>query len=344
MEDLVKHQGAENATQYRRRVMLLAAIYFGIGLLTITSLLLIAWRIKFWVTFSQRSNVETLTFALIFVLFAFLLVRTFRGFIGAVRIFWYNGLRRVMGRKDIEPAKHAALTDLKPGQKTKRAYTDLQILPAGQPYAAIRIPLEDKVGSIGELEIDGVRLRLRPTKWGVSNSVFEYVVNQIEEAINQCPDPHRSDSAEDDTDAGEDSKIDLSIVEWHEIDDDEALEYYHQVEAFRRLARKLGEDGQFWPSIVLHDTDVQFVTERMREVIPTLRDECFLPDVEYSAEYRVPIIPEPLGFISLSRNESRADPVATMGCAALIAAGITALLVYMLIILPWVPGKLCAEV
>lgn len=342
MEQVVKQEGAQDAQQYRRRVKLLAAIYFVIGVLTITSLALIAWRIKFWTTFSQRTNIETLTFALIFVLFAFLLIRTFSGFVGAGQMLWYNGIRRLGSKdEDVEKAKHHALADAKGREGTKRAYTDWQILQAGKPNEALHIPLEDDAGKMGDLEINGVRLRLQPTKRGVSNSVFEYIVNQIENSVNRCPEQHVINGEEDEVDdEGEGNKVDITLVEWQEIDDDEALEYYYQAEAFRRLARKLdAQDEQFWPTIVLHDYDVTFITERMREVMPSMRDECFLPDVEYSAEYHIPIIPEPLGFIALSRNESRADPVATMGCAAVITIGITALLIYLLVVLPWVPGK-----
>ncbi|PZS02925.1 MAG: hypothetical protein DLM69_03470 [Candidatus Chloroheliales bacterium] len=340
MEQVVKQEGARDAQQYRRRVKLLAAIYFAIGLLTITSMGLIAWRIKFWTTFSQRTNVETLTFALVFVLFAYLLIRTFNGFVGALRMIWYDGLRRLGGSKDeaIEQAKQKALPDAKKGEGTRRAYTDWQILMVDKPYEPIHIPLEDEAGKLGVLDINGVRLRLRPTKRGLSNSVFEYIANQIENAINDCPEDHVGGNEEIANSDG-DSKIDITVVEWQEIDDDEALEYYYQAEAFRRLARKLESEDQFWPSIWLHERDVQFISDRMREVMPSLRDECFLPDLEYSAEYKVPIIPEPLGFVALSRNESRADPVATMGCAAVIAAVLTALMIYLLIILPWVPGK-----
>jgi hypothetical protein len=64
-----------------------------------------------------------------------------------------------------------------------------------------------------------------------------------------------------------------------------------------------------------------------------------LPDVEYQAEYNLPIIPEPLGFISLKRTEQRADPVATMGCASLVTLGVMALLILFIFFPPWLPSK-----
>ena len=61
--------------------------------------------------------------------------------------------------------------------------------------------------------------------------------------------------------------------------------------------------------------------------------------MEYEAEYSIPIIPEPLGFISLKRQEQRADPVATMGCASLVTLTIMALLILFTIFPPWLPSR-----
>lgn len=334
VEQLIKQQGARTEEQYRRRVLALAAIYFVLNLVCLLVIFIVAWRVKLWITISQRSNVETLTFAFIFVLFLYLYITSFRGAWGAMRIFWRNGIKRMLGRntEQLECEKQAALHTCDQ-EGHRRAYTDVQIVRNGDEARPIIIPLRDAAGSLGELRINGVRLYLKAEVGGISNSIFEYIVNQVEQAVNQCAEQHSNE--EDD----EGAPIEINIVAWQSVDEEEAVMYYHQVEAFRRLARKLDEEQQFWPTIRLHEGDVEYLKARLREVIPTLRDETLLPDVEYSAEYRIPIIPEPLGFVSLSRNEKRADPIATMGCAMVVVIAMAALLLYFIYLPPWVPGK-----
>ena len=63
-----------------------------------------------------------------------------------------------------------------------------------------------------------------------------------------------------------------------------------------------------------------------------------LPDWEYSAEHKLPVIPEPLGLISLGRSTRRADPLATMGFATLMVLLTLAVIVLFVIDKPWVPG------
>ena len=56
------------------------------------------------------------------------------------------------------------------------------------------------------------------------------------------------------------------------------------------------------------------------------------------AEHKLPVIPEPLGLVSLGRSAKRADPVATMGFATLMVLLTLAVMVLFVIDTPWVPG------
>jgi hypothetical protein len=78
---------------------------------------------------------------------------------------------------------------------------------------------------------------------------------------------------------------------------------------------------------LLTRADCTWLAARLSRLTPTLRDECLLLDVAYGAEYSIPIIPEPLGFIILRRTEQRADAVAALGCAALGLVGIASVLI-----------------
>src|SRR6266481_386862 len=69
-----------------------------------------------------------------------------------------------------------------------------------------------------------------------------------------------------------------------------------------------------------------------------LLDEAMLPDWEYEAEHKLPVIPEPLGLVSLSRSAERADPVFTMGFTTLIVLITLGILVLFVVDTPWVPG------
>jgi hypothetical protein len=121
------------------------------------------------------------------------------------------------------------------------------------------------------------------------------------------------------------------------IDDEQTLQYHGMVHFARRLERHLDAD-ELWPKIVLSDDDLAALERRLAAVCPALRSEGFLPDWEYEAEHKLPLIPEPLGLVSLSRSERRADPVASMGCAALVVVAAVAILALFTVFPPWVPG------
>ncbi|MDQ2808284.1 MAG: hypothetical protein M3Z04_15435 [Chloroflexota bacterium] len=330
-EDLVRKL-SKTEQDYQRRVYLVAAIYLVLNTTALISIGLIVWHYRFWVTTAQRSNVETLTFGLIVALFAYLVATTFRGGIGALRIVFYHlplpGKPPAQGKDGLQKAvapqearKQAALKPVQDEEEHKKAYFNLAVCAKGRPNEPIRIPVQDAAGSLGEIVLDGVEAVFKAQKKGISNSLFEYLLNQLEDRIQT----HNAD-------------VQLQIVQWSSIDDEEAAQYHSQVQAFRTLATQL-DKGPIWPTQELTRDDIAYITARIQAIVPALRDEAFLPDVEYGAEYSIPIIPEPLGFVSLRRTEQRADPVATMGCAALVALTMMAILIIFLVFPPWLPSR-----
>jgi hypothetical protein len=347
-EDLVR-KISQTEHQYRRRVNMMAGIYVLLNITAIISVVIIIWYYKFFITVAQRSNMETLTLAIIIVLFSYLVVTTFGGVIGACKMLFYNlplgggaetpkqdgnnkqdgkltqdpgeeeksGLPP--GRRKIEERKQAAL---KPGKdEVSKAYFNIALEAEDKPDEPIRIPVEDEAGKLGEMIIDGAEARFEAEKRGISNTIFEYLLNQIQDCLRE-----------------RDPELDMQIVAWSTIDDEKASQYRSQVQAFRTLAAQL-EKGPIWPTCNLTRGNIAYIRTRLREIVPYLRNEAFLPDVEYQAEYSLPIIPEPLGFVSLRRTEQRADPVATMGCASLVTLGVMALLILFIFFPPWLPSK-----
>src|SRR5581483_1414570 len=114
-------------------------------------------------------------------------------------------------------------------------------------------------------------------------------------------------------------------------------QYFGLVGFARNLERQLGADA-LWPKVRLTDDDCAELERLLAQLCPALRDEAFLPDWEYSAEHKLPIIPEPLGLVSLSREERRADPIATMGCAVLVVLISVVIIALLILFPPWVPG------
>jgi hypothetical protein len=338
-EDLVRRI-SRSRPEYQRRVYLEAAIYVLLNVTAIISIVVVIWQYRLFITAAQRSNVETATLAIIVILFSYLVVTTFKGFIGALRMLYYHlprgggsapdsaaepaagkdaALRLPARQRRLEDRKQAAL---KPSaHEHSKAYFNIAIATQGQPGEAIYVPIADDAGSLGMLILDGVEARIEATKKGVSNTLFEYVLNQIQDRVRQRQ-----------------PEFELQIVAWSSVDDEAAARYRSETQAFRTLAEQLGH-GPIWPTQELTVDDVEQLRHAVREVVPALRDEAFLPDVEYQAEYSIPIIPEPLGFISLKRQEQRADPVATMGCASLVTLTIMALLILFTIFPPWLPSR-----
>lgn len=324
-EDLIREQTLENTKSYARRVRMLALIYFVLNALSIVIIVTIAWRIRYFVTLAQRSNVETLVLAIIFALAAFYLISTFKGFIGAVRILWLNSFGMSGSSKESkerrEGRKHTSIKTVKKGGESKSAYFHQAIFLEGKPGEAIKWSVGDSAGKLGDLVVDGVKATYYPIKDGMNNSIFEFLATQIERALQK-----------------RDLEAELQITQWSTIDEDQASAYYSMVQAFRNLEGQLGK-GPIWPASEITQADMEKIQEDLNKLVPTLRNEAFLPDMEYEVEYTVPVLPEPLGFVQLTRNDNRADPVFTMGCAMFVMLSIMLVLTFFILLPPWIPSK-----
>src|SRR5689334_21408908 len=76
---LIREPDIVNPAQYRRRVRQLAAAYHSAFILALVGIGLLLYFGRFFVTLTQRSNVETLTIAFFLVFFAYVAHLTARG-------------------------------------------------------------------------------------------------------------------------------------------------------------------------------------------------------------------------------------------------------------------------
>jgi hypothetical protein len=310
LKRIISEPGADTAESFARRVRLLAATYAVLFCASCAGALILALHGKLFVTLAQRSNVETLTVLFLLVFYAYFAAVSARGALGAARIALYTW-RRKMARD--------------PGAERRRQMGALEARGPG-PWAALakvlertdraplRFELVDEGGFHGALEVDGARVQHVETASG-SADLIAYFVRQVEEITGQ----------------------EIPIVVWGQLDDDEGEMYLAQVAFARALQRQLGA-GPLWPSVALTPEQCDEVARRLSQITPSLLDEALLPDWEYQAEHKLPVIPEPLGFVSLARSAKRADPVATMGFAALMVLLTLAVMVLFVVDKPWVPG------
>jgi hypothetical protein len=182
----------------------------------------------------------------------------------------------------------------------------------GQP---LRFELRDDSLSHGVVVVEGARLSQIEALSKGSADLLAYFVHQMGEVTGQ----------------------EITIVGWGQIDDDEAERYLAQVEFARALRRQL-DAPPLWPTLALQPAQCEELERRMQQVAPVLLDEAMLPDWEYEAEHKLPVIPEPLGFVSLGRSAKRADPVFTMGFATLMVLITLGIIVLFVFDTPWVPG------
>ena len=126
--------------------------------------------------------------------------------------------------------------------------------------------------------------------------------------------------------------------EWATLDDESTLQFLALAEFGRNLGGALGKPD-LWPRVILDDAAVAELERRLTAVCPALRNEGFLPDWEYSAEHKLPIVPEPLGLASLGRSEKRADPLPALFALTAIVLTAVAILLIAILAPPWVPGR-----
>ncbi|HEU5440546.1 MAG TPA: hypothetical protein VFU88_14775 [Ktedonobacterales bacterium] len=271
-------------------------------------------------TLSQRSNVETLTLAFLLVFFAYLTVLSAPGALGTLRMLSYMLLAlRQPTQEDGERYKMRGLRAGSGGSAT--VALNLALERADRPQAAFTLPVTDRAGSLGEIVVDGAKLTHHSTFASGSNGLLAFFVEQVNHALEGRGEP-----------AG------VDVVEWKSIND-EAAEQYLSLTAFaRNLERRLGAAG-LWPRRVLTAEDCAELEKRLTQVCHALRNEAFLPHWEYQGQHQLPLIPQPLGLINLSRNEKRVDPLASMGCAVAIVLLVVFILALIFIFPPWVPGS-----
>ncbi len=314
----VREPGLDSPRLYARRVHALAAIYVGLFLCSLTGLALIVWKARLFVTLSQRSNVETLVLAFFFVFFSYVALVSRPGAAGALRIARYALGRLISGDNSTELAKTKALRS--GGTSELVAALNVALELEGQPGEPFTVPVADAAGSIGEIVVDGARLAFRRHCAAGSNGLLAFCSHQLNRMLS-----------------ARGIQRDVDIVHWKTLDDEKCEQYLSLVDFARNLARRM-DGGPLWPTVILQPHEAEALRDRLSDLCPALRDEGFLPDWEYRAEHKLPIVPEPLGLASLSRSEQRADPLASMGFILGIVVMVVALLAFLVLFPPWVPG------
>lgn len=318
--NIISEPGADNPRHYRERVYMLAASYLGLFFGSLLGIGLLVWKAQLYVTLTQRSNVETLTLAFFLVFFGYLVVLSARGALGALRVFWYGALgRSTLDRDALERRKMRALGPARgPGPVVE---LNVILEREGHPGEAFEIPVEDAAGTMGRIVVDGARLQHHATHRDGSNELLAYFQVQADKLVR-----------------ARGSGPGVDIVAWKKIDDEAAEQYHGLVQFARNLERQLGK-GDLWPKARLTAEDCQELQRRLALICPALRSEGFLPHWDYVGEHKLPIIPEPLGLISLSRSEARVDPVSSMGCAVWVVLAAVGVLALFILFPPWVPGS-----
>lgn len=311
----IREPEVQNVQQYRRRVRGLGLAYLGLFVFSLIGIVLILWQAQLLVTLSQRSNVETLTLAFLLVFFVYLVTLSAPGTFGLLRILFYN-LRG--GSWEAVQQRKARALGTRGASVTAGANVILEV--EGRPCEAFQLRVADSAGSQGMIVVDGASLTHETPVANGSSSLLAFFV----ELVNHRLKAHGA-------------RADVQIVQWGSLDDEETAKYLNLVRFSRNLERQLGAN-ELWPKRVLTAEDCHDIERRLALVCASLRDEGFLPHWEYQGKHSLPLIPEPLGLISLSRTEKRVDPLSSMGCAVLIVAAVVIVLAVILLFPPWTPG------
>ena len=315
LDRAIREPDVSDAAHYRRRVTRLAFVHPALFASAVIGLVLLLCRGRFFVTLSQRSNVETLTIAFFLLFFTYVALLSARGTWGGLRVLWYRAVGRIRGEDEAERRKIAALGA---GQAHPACSLNLAIERSDRPGEPLEFAIRDRHGSLGKLRVDGVRVEHLESLRDGSNNLLAFFVRQVC-AVTGLP-----------TDA-------LDVVHWKAIDSEDHLAYLAQADALRALGREL--EQQIWPQVTLSPAQCRELERRLGELGPTLRDEAFMPHWEFEGEHKVPIIPEPLGVISLQRRERRVDPLSSMTTALVVVLAAVILFAWFILRPPWVPGR-----
>jgi hypothetical protein len=315
---VVSEPSAATATQYRNRVRYLAAVYLLVFVASIAGECLIVWKGQLLVTLTQRSNVETLTLLFFLAFFGYVALISLPGALGAVRLFYYVAIGTFA--KDGTIAERRKASALGEQSKPLDVAVNIRVHERTRPDEPIEIDVADEAGRVGTLRIDGARWTFVAEHRHTSNNVFAFVEEQLNDIL-KLDDAHQK----------------VNVLAWATIDDEQVEQFLAMVKFARNLERHLGAK-ELWPQIELTRAHIDELERRLSSICPALREEGFLPDWEYTAEHKLPIIPEPLGFASISRSETRADPLVSMGLAAAVVVASVFILAMVIIFPPWVPG------
>ncbi|HEV8192634.1 MAG TPA: hypothetical protein VGP82_14305 [Ktedonobacterales bacterium] len=318
-ERAIREPSIQSGSEYKQRVHRLAAAYTTLFVGALVGIGLAIWQAQLYVTLSQRSNVETLTLAFVVIFLAYLAVLSAPGVLGAARILYYAlQSRSAPSWEEGEQRKMRALGPA--GSSSATVGLDVALERESRPKQPFSIEVADAAGSMGQICVDGVEVSHKPTTKDGSNAMLAFFVEQVNAILGARGVP-----------------AEIQIVEWKRINDEEAAQYLNLVRFARNLERQLGAE-ELWPKRTLIDEDCEELARRLSSICSALRHEAFLPHWEYEGQHQLPLIPEPLGLISLSRSEKRVDPLASMGCAVMIVLGLVLILVLIILFPPWVPG------
>jgi hypothetical protein len=315
----IKAAGISNAFEYRKHLSRLSLCYFVMFGASLAGAFTLYWKGKLFVTLSQRSNVETLTIAFFVVFFLYLAALSAKGAWGTLKILRFKLMSFFVSKLEVEKRKMRALGE--PGKNPAPGVAlNLAFVKEDQPYEALIFEIRDQAGSMGRLRLEGARIKHEQAHRGGFNSLFVYFVERLQKRLQN---------------KGIDRKI--SIVEWEKLNGEEAAKYLSQVDFARKLSQEL-KLTSLWPTVALNSEDCRVLEEDLSQLCPTLRYEGFLPDWEFSGEHKLPIIPEPLGLVSLSRSEKRVDPLSSMFAALIVVLLTLAISLWIVVRPPWVPG------
>jgi hypothetical protein len=319
VRSVLREPQVQSVRQYRRHVALLSWVYLTMLTSSALGTTVLIVHYKLFVTLAQRTNVETLTIAFLLLFFFYLIAISLKGAFAAARIAYFKVLSLVVGELAVQKRKVAALGPPKQGDAPAVALNFL-IEREGHPNEPFCLAVEDEAGSMGRILVDGAFLLHQEAYRDGAYSIFSFLVHQIAYCLKSRNIIHR-----------------LDIVEWLAISDETLAQYVSLTRFASNLSRHFG-NVELWPRLILKDEDCRKIEEELSRICITLRDESFFPQWEYGGDHKLPIIPEPLGIISLSKNEKRVDPLTSMGAAAMMALFGCLIAIWMVLHHPWVPG------
>lgn len=297
----------------RRRTNWLIVIHLVLATAAAIVLVLVVWRVRMLITLAQRSNVETLVIGFVVVFLVYLLFTTAGATIGGIRILAY----RAMGAERAQPAlQRKARRDR---TETKRSH--MNVVVRGPGGRDVEIPIEDRFGRICTLKLHLAEVAFEDAPAELTHSVLQLVVYKLAQVGTVEGTDHEP-----------------KVIYWDSLDEGQAEAYAAQVGAFDRLEKALGKDA-LWPGVRIDTDGVEQIRKMLEDAAPCIRENLLLPDIEYSADFTIPVVPEPFAFMQLRRRMDHADAVASMGCATIVVLIFLVAISWILVNPPWVPGK-----